>query len=192
MSPSSPKIVLALALGLGSAWISQETAVDAKPAAEAKASEPPAADPADVATVDSILDALYDVISGAKGEARDWDRFRSLFHPDLGALVPLRHADGKSTAMPMTPDGYVERSTPWFERQSFYEIEIERRVERFGNLAQVWSTYSGRESPDAETPLMQGINAIQLMNDGSRWYVLRVVWEAEREGLTLPDAYLPK
>ena len=36
----------------------------------------PAADPADVASIDAIITAVYDVISGDAGVARDWDRFR--------------------------------------------------------------------------------------------------------------------
>ncbi len=47
----------------------------------------PAPNPADVASVDAIVAALYDVISGPAGQARDWDRFRSLFHPSA-RLIP--------------------------------------------------------------------------------------------------------
>src|SRR5688572_18845337 len=38
----------------------------------------PAANPADVASIDAIVAALYDVISGPAGKKRDWDRMRSL------------------------------------------------------------------------------------------------------------------
>ncbi len=41
----------------------------------------PTAKPSDVESVDAILKALYDVISGPAGQKRDWDRFRSLFLP---------------------------------------------------------------------------------------------------------------
>src|SRR5436190_11120186 len=38
---------------------------------------PKPADPKDVSSMDSIMKAIYDVISGEKGKPRDWDRFRS-------------------------------------------------------------------------------------------------------------------
>ena len=39
------------------------------------------ADPADVESIDAIISASYDVISGSKDEPRDWNRERSLFYP---------------------------------------------------------------------------------------------------------------
>ena len=45
------------------------------------------ADPKDVASIDAIMKAVYDVISGDAGKLRDWDRFRSLFHKDA-RLIP--------------------------------------------------------------------------------------------------------
>jgi hypothetical protein len=39
----------------------------------------PAANPSDVGSIDAILHAAYDTISGPAGQQRDWKRFRSLF-----------------------------------------------------------------------------------------------------------------
>ena len=62
----------------------------AAPAAARTPSAPPpveAAVPADVASPEAIVAALYQVISGDAGVARDWDRFRPLFHP-TARLMP--------------------------------------------------------------------------------------------------------
>jgi hypothetical protein len=162
------------------------------PPAPAPAVPRPAARPADVATPDAIIAALYDVISGPAGQARDWDRMRSLFAP-TGRMVPVvPRAAGGFAAITMTPDDYVQRSGEMLTRFGFTERELARRTERFGNIVHAWSTYEGRfTAPGAPTAdPIRGINSIQLTSDGSRWYVLSISWEAERADLKIPAEYL--
>jgi hypothetical protein len=152
----------------------------------------PAARPADVGTPDAIIAALYDVISGPAGQARDWDRLRSLFAP-AGRMVPVvPRPDGGFAAVILTPDDYVRSSGEMLTRFGFIERELARRTERFGNVVHAWSTYEGRfTAPGAPTAAaIRGVNSIQLTSDGARWYVLSITWEAERPGLALPTAYL--
>ena len=89
------------------------------------------ANPADVATIDSIMKAVYDVISGDAGKARDWDRFRSLFI-DGARLIPTtgKNKDtGLVAARVLTPEDYIKRSDPFLLKEGFHEREIARRVE---------------------------------------------------------------
>lgn len=185
--------VVALAASLSCAAapsLGASTAQEPAPAAEAPVQ--PEADPADVESLDAIVAALYDVISGDKGEARDWDRFRSLFHPELGRLTPLRPdpAAGTWRAMSMSPEDYVANATRWTATTAFYEREIARRTERFGGLAHVWTTYEGFNAKGATEPFVRGINSVQLMNDGARWWILTISWDAERPDQPLPERYL--
>jgi hypothetical protein len=162
-----------------------------QPAQAAPAPSPavPAAAPADVASIDAILAALYDVISGPAGAPRNWDRFRSLFAPGA-RLVPLVSTEGKpAEARVLSPDGYIERSSKAFAQAGFYEKEAAKRVESFGALTHVWSTYEARRSSTDPEPFLRGINSIQLINDGSRWWIVTVAWQAERPDLPLPDKY---
>jgi hypothetical protein len=166
-------------------------AAPAAPATPATAAAP-AARPADVASPDAIVAALYDVISGPAGQERDWDRLRSLFAPG-GRMVPVVPRQGGGFRMvALTPDDYVQRSGAMLTRFGFTEREIARRTERFGNVVHAWSTYEGRftapGAPRAEP--LRGVNSIQLTSDGTRWYVLNITWEAERPGLSLPAEYL--
>lgn len=162
----------------------------------------PAADPADVATLDSIIAALYDVISGPAGRRRDWDRFHSLFAPGA-RLIPTaaRRPPGTPADAPLTgneeyvpraltPDEYVERSGPFLEGQGFFERETARRTEQFGHIAHAFSTYEGKRKQDDKKPFVRGINSIQLVNDGRRWWIVTVFWEAETERTPLPEKYL--
>ncbi len=104
-------------------------------------------------------------------------------------MIPLRvTADGPTPAL-MTPDDYVTRAGANFEKIAFYESEVARRVETFGNIAHVFSTYESRHAP-GEKPFARGINSIQLVKVGKSWKVITILWDAEREGNPLPPKYL--
>lgn len=150
----------------------------------------PVAQPADVASIDAIVGALYDVISGPAGQPRDWKRMRSLFVPGARLTVIGPRPEGGIGMRVLGVGDYVALSGPLVEKKGFHERELARRTERFGELAHVFSTYAGHL--DGENKTMRGINSIQLMNDGTRWWIVSVMWEAEREGLVLPDTYLRK
>ena len=152
----------------------------------------PPARPADVSSVDAIVAALYDVISGPAGQKRDWNRMRSLFIPGA-RLIPVRaDSGGGSTAIVLDVEAYIDRSGPFLEQGGFFEREIARRTERFGNIAHVFSTYEARRTLQDPAPFMRGINSIQLQRDGDRWWIVTVFWDAERVGNPLPAEYLPR
>jgi hypothetical protein len=151
---------------------------------------PPAAIPADVASVDAIIKVLYDVISGPAGQKRDWNRFRSLFVPGA-RLIPTRQRPGEpAAAVVLDPDGYI-RSAPLLEERGFFEREVFRKTESFGRITHIFSTYASFHAAADTAPFSRGINSIQLLNDGTRWWIVTIYWDAERPGLTLPPEYLP-
>jgi hypothetical protein len=153
--------------------------------------------PSDVDTVDHLVTSLYDVISGAAGKPRDWDRFRSLFLPDgrLGVVRPETPATKdaparKGDAVFLTPDKYVQRDDPYFKTHGFFERSIANRVEEFGNLVHVWSTYESRHAERDSQPFTRGINSIQIVYAQGRFWVASILWDEERPGLALPEKYL--
>jgi hypothetical protein len=149
----------------------------------------PAANPADVATLNATIAALYDVISGPAGK-RNWDRFRSLFAPGARLIANGVRPTGEVVSRVMTPEDYAQRNGPYFENNGFVEREAARRSETFGNIAHVFSTYESRHAKDDAKPFQRGINSIQLMNDGKRWWVVTVFWQGEDEKNQLPKKYL--
>jgi hypothetical protein len=149
------------------------------------------AKPADVASPEAIVAALYDVISGPKGQPRDWARFRSLF-AEGARLVPAgARPDGSFGFRVMTPDDYVMRGEKLLVESGFQEREIHRVVEGFGSVTHVFSTYEARHNGET-TPFVRGINSIQLVNDGKRWWVLNLTWSAETDTTKIPAKYLPR
>jgi len=187
-------LAAALAPGMGMAQPAPVApvapAAPATPATAPAAAAMPAARPADVASVDAIVKAVYEVISGPAGAPRDWDRMRSLFAPDGRMMAVGQRPDGSYAMRQMTPDDYIARNTRNFATMGFYESELARSTETFGQVAHVFSTYEARHAPSDAKPFMRGINSIQLVNDGKRWYVLSLVWRAEDPKLPLPERYL--
>src|SRR4051812_14935307 len=119
------------------------------------------ANPADVASIDAIIRAAYDVISGPAGQERDWNRERSLFFPGARLIPTSRGAGAAAAGTELAPqlldvDGYIKRSRAFLEEAGFYEKEIARRTEQFGSIAHVWSTYESRHSLEDARPFMRG------------------------------------
>lgn len=180
-------LFLALALAAPAAV----TPATAQMAAERSAQTWPEADPDDVESIDAIITALYDVISGPAGEARDWDRFRSL-HIPRARLIPSGRNPGTGAFghRVWSVEDFVEASGRAMEERGFFETEVARTTERFGSIAHAFSTYESKWNADDPEPFARGINSIQLMHDGTRWYVLNIFWTAERPDLPIPDRYL--
>lgn len=148
------------------------------------------ADPADVGSLDAIMKATYDVISGPAGARRNWDRMRSLFVPGarLGPAVQL--PNGEVVPRIGTLDEWIVGAERAFATQGFYEKELARRAETFGHIAHVFSTYASRHAVNDSLPFARGINSFQLLYDGKRWWVVSIYWDSERPDNQIPKKYL--
>lgn len=151
----------------------------------------PTANPADVATLDGVMHAVYDVISGDSGQARNWDRFRSLFAPGARLIptFPRRDSSGNAIRV-LTPEEYVTRAGQAFQTQGFFEREAARRTETYGPLVHVFSTYESRHHRTDAQPFQRGINSFQLYSDGARWWVVTIFWWGETPATPIPPRYL--
>src|SRR5580704_17874023 len=126
----------------------------------------PVAKPEDVKSPEAILNAVYSVISGGKGQPRDWDRMRSLFIPDARLIPSSTGKNGHTDAIILTIDDYIARSNGRMTSAGFFEHSVHNETEQFGNIVQVWSTYESRHNADDPNPFARGINSFQLLKDG--------------------------
>ena len=141
-------------------------------------------------SIDLTIKTLYSVISGDKEVERDWDLFKSLFHPDAKLIPSGPSKDGDFQAVYLSPDDYINRSGKWLFENGFHEREIHRVTDIFGNIAHVFSTYEAfRESSD-KTPFMRGINSIQLMKNEEKWVIINIYWMQESDFYKIPKKYL--
>jgi hypothetical protein len=188
----APRVILAICTLSAILTVAPTGAVAQNPATTppATAAATPAANPADVASIDAILAALYDVISGPAGQKRNWERMRSLFVPGARLIPTGRRPDGSRSTQVWTVDQYIERVGPRLEESGFFERELARRTERYGNIVHAFSTYDSKRLASDAQPFARGINSIQLWNDGQRWWVVTVFWEAERPDNPIPARYM--
>jgi len=151
----------------------QMAAVTAKAKIEAKQE--------DVDTIDHIIHALYDVISGPAGQQRDWKRMKSLFLREDSLVAVAENNKGMVRHPQFTLTQYATSGDQYFKTHGFFEREANRKTNQFAHIAQVFSTYESRHAEDDKKPFERGINSIQLLNDGHRWWILNVLWEGEKK-----------
>jgi len=172
--------------GLTAALISLPVAAGAQ-----TTSRTPLAEPADVATADAIIEAVYASISGPAGQPRNWDRFHSLLIPGARLIPSMRRAAGTTTPVVWSPEEYIATAGPGLERQGFFEREIHRTTDAFGAVLHAFSTYESKRTPDGQ-PFARGINSFQLYNDGTRWWIVTIFWDAETPEKPIPAKYLSR
>lgn len=146
--------------------------------------------PADVSSVNAIIGALYDVISGEAGQKRNWDRMRTLFVPEARMTATGQRPDGSRVKRSMSVEDYINTSGPYLEKNGFFEIEIGRAQHEYGSIVQVFSSYASRQKQSDANPFMRGINSIQLWNDGNRWWIISILWESETKSTPIPPQFL--
>jgi predicted metalloprotease with PDZ domain len=144
----------------------------------------PVANPADVSEIDQVIKTLYAVISGPAGP-RDWNRFRSLFHP----AAYMAAFNAKRELRKFSPAQYVQNNGPFFMQNSFNEKEIGRTVDQFGNVAQVFTTYEFTAGTNPPTN-KRGINSVELIKEKGRWFIMSITWDEETKDQLIPSIYL--
>ncbi len=143
---------------------------------------------ADVKSIDAIVSALYQVISGEPGEPRDWERFRNLFKPEARLIPTRKDENGKLTIKAMSQEEYIQLFQSRIPT-GFFERELHRTTEEYGTVTHLFSTYETQDKKDGPVT-NRGVNSIQLFNDGTRYYIVNIFWCAESMGFALPDKYL--
>ncbi|MEM1093861.1 MAG: hypothetical protein AAGJ10_04600 [Bacteroidota bacterium] len=149
-------------------------------------------DPNDVISPEAIVAATYKSIERAPGQPYDWERFRALFLPE--ALMVPNAEQTSGTTQILTPQGFVD----WVNKvapagqpgdRGFAEEVVNNEIHRFGDVAQVFSTYQKRFYDDPRI-LGRGINSFQLLFRDGRWWIVSIIWDEEVGAGPIPDRYL--
>jgi hypothetical protein len=145
--------------------------------------------PEDVGTIEGIVKASYETISGGVGAPRDWGRDRTLFDPNSRSVaVSVDPKTGAVTTKSMTEQDFADHDDAWMVQNGFTERELRHVIHRYGNVATVLSSYEGKTA-DGKA-LTRGVNIFQLYFDGKRWWILSMVWDEERPGNPIPPELL--
>lgn len=140
--------------------------------------------PADGSSPETLLAALNATISGPAGH-RDWTRFRALWLP--GARIQFARVDrhGKVTISTLSPEDYIRQDDPYFAAHAFYETTLVQRTERYGNIAQIWTSFALRHTPTGPAT-QRGVETCQFLFDGQRWWLANLLDQPELATQPLP------
>jgi hypothetical protein len=138
-------------------------------------------------TLDQLPKAIDDAVSGPGNKDRTC--LRAVLMPEVRLIPVSVAADGQVKTTIFTVDDYIDRVAKRGDK-TFYEHQIKYATEIYGNIAHLWSTYTVTETPDGK-PIVRGINSIEAVNDGTRWKILEISWQAETPANPIPAQFLP-
>ena len=148
-----------------------------------------AARPEDVSTIEGIVKASYETISGGVGVPRQWGRDRTLFAQSVRYISISKDKMGAVKVRTSDYQEYLNESDDFLVRQGFTEIELGRKIERFGNVATVLSSYEGRIQSTGKV-VTRGVNIFSLYYDGKRWWIQTMLWDEESPENPIPSGLL--
>jgi len=138
----------------------------------------------DAAAFRDITRRLYDVVSGPAG-ARDWESVRALYHPRAMMVRTGIDDGGRPFVLAMTFDEYIDNVTDLLAGIEFSESEVQQTATVFGNVARLASIYEYEYRGTDEIRRGRGVNFINLVNEGQGWKIMNIVWDNERDGVSL-------
>jgi hypothetical protein len=143
----------------------------------------------DVSTIEGIVKASYEAISGGVGAPRDWGRDRTLFDPQSRSVaVEVDPKTGAIATKANSEQDFADEADAWMVKNGFTERELRHVIKRYGNVATVLSSYEGKTA--AGKIVSRGVNIFQLYFDGKRWWILSMVWDEERPNNPIPQELL--
>ena len=143
----------------------------------------------DVSSIDDIMKAFYEVISGPAGEARQWSRDRTLYVPGVRFVSMGVNVKGEPVAHVVDHQQFVDSTDTDLTAKGFFEWEIHRETKRFGNIAHIFSAYESRITKGGPV-IARGVNSVELFWDGKRWWIAGAIWDEERKDNPLPKDFL--
>ena len=141
--------------------------------------------------IKALLTELYALVSGPAGFERDWQRQSELFYPYANMIRTSVDAEGTPQALVMKAQDYPANFRKLMAGEAFYEVEISRVIEVFGNVAHAFSAYEAWRDEGRTEFIKRGINSIQLFNDGQSWKIINMIWDDERADSTMSAKYNP-
>ncbi|WP_187355556.1 hypothetical protein ['Paenibacillus yunnanensis' Narsing Rao et al. 2020] len=132
----------------------------------------------DHSNIQETIDEFYAIISGRKGEERDWDTFRSLFLSGNSILNPVKfNAEKEPVSKPLNVDSYIHGLKSFLLANDFYEYGLNYEISVFGHIAQVYSEYEAKRSKEDLDIIKRGINLVLLTYDGAMWRIHSMLWQ---------------
>jgi len=127
-------------------------------------------------TTRGLVALSYACISGPAAQPRPWERFLQLHAPGARLVRLLGLPGDPLHTEVLSPEEYARSRDPLLRQMDFYEVEVEHRAVVHGRLAQVYSAYEARFTPDGPVSFA-GFNTFQLVWAGGRWWIQSTCWD---------------
>ncbi len=137
-----------------------------------------------VKTIEGTIGEIYKIISGERGENRNWEAFRQLFTPDAQFSVLSHDKTGNGKVKTFTLEEFVRVGMDAYEKDGFVEKPLKTVINQYNGIANVFQSYYAKELDFEE----EGVNSLQLIFDGKRWWITSVLWTSNGNGVELPAA----
>lgn len=141
-----------------------------------------------VQSIDGIVKEVLKIVSGEKGQARDWETFRSLFLPTAHLTVKSHDPSQKQSIQTVSLEEFIQMVTEGSHESSFQEYELGKTVDEYNGIAQVFQAYYSKDGEQQE----RGINSYQLVYSENRWWIANIIWTGDSNGVKIPKKYLRK
>jgi hypothetical protein len=135
-------------------------------------------------TLDQLTKALDDAVSGPGNKDRTC--LRALLLPGARLTPLIKSPIGSLSPHNMSVDDWIKAVAKRGSAE-MYERQVKVTREEYGHMAQLWSEYETRPSPEGKATV-HGVNSIQAFYDGSRWRVLAVLWESDATAASGPES----
>ena len=142
----------------------------------------------DVSSIEAIVAASLESLSGPVGAPRQWPRYLSLLDPHARLVsVTFDPKAGTPKTNRMSRDEYVRYANDYLVSAGFVDRKLGCVTSRYGNVATARCGFEGLEQARR---VERGVAIYQLYFDGKRWWILSVVWDQERPGNPIPAELL--
>lgn len=138
-------------------------------------------------TIEAVIDASLQALSGPVGAPRDWARYLRLFDPAARLVSTSINDQGETVITRWDLDSYETDADDYLVKTGFEDRKLACVPTRFGNVAAVRCSFEGLEQSKI---VERGVAMYQLYNDGERWWITSVVWDRERPGNLIPSEFL--
>jgi hypothetical protein len=134
---------------------------------------------------EGIPAAMDAAISGPADKDRAC--MKALLIPEARLMIVSLGADGALTYRPQSLDDWIARVKARGHTM-LEEKQLKYHIERYGNIAHLWSSYALHSDGKQ---VARGINSIQAIKEAGGWRVTGIMVQAESATAPLPKEYLP-
>lgn len=146
-----------------------------------------AADTSACHSIGGIVNELLRLISSEEGKQKNLEAIENLFLPTAHLTILMHDAAFPEPVETVSLAEFMELLADPYYEENFKEVELNRKVEEYNGIAQVFQTY---EAKDMDGEHVKGLTSYQLIYKDDRWWIVSALWTDNSNGHPIPPQYL--